>query len=378
MSGLLLPLLAAALCGVALAAELSGSQLLETEAFSGKDSDGLPAVYAVAAVLDGEPLALLPGVPAYADCATACRLNGSCTVFLFCGSQVRDRPPAAAAAAAEHRRRLAGTSTPTPALAAAAGWLRHAGQQHHAHPGVPAADGHQLHACAQRGGPRRGRGRRPAAGVGCAAEELRPARLAASRPHRLDRWVCLHRMVPACLSAINTRMMVACQRRNLCHSFAHITVAGFPVRSKAPPTMPGLVATQAQGVFGGDFSCPDSVVEGACAFRDVLAAAFRCSSLLIGTCQSVVVYVNGTSGCQGASLAVLKVVALWAHPDKDAALHAAARRPVDQPLPGVRPSRRRRSACNCTTALPSLAPARPPSRCQTTRTGPLLSTFLTK
>ena len=170
-------------------------------------------------------------------------------------------------------------------------------------------------------------------------------------------------------------MIVECQRRNLCRSFAHITVAGFPVRSKAPPTMPGLVATQAQGVFGGDFSCPDSVVEGACAFRDVLAAAFRCSSLLIGTCQSVVVYVNGTSGCQGALLAVLKVVALWAHPDKEAALHTAARRPVDQPLPGVRPSRRRHSACNCLTALPSLGPARPPSRCQTTRTGPQLCTF---
>lgn len=197
MNRLLLPLLAAALCGVALSAELSGSQLLETEAFSGKDSDGLPAVYAVAAVLDGQPLSLLPSVPAYADCATACRLNGSCTVFLFCGAQVRDRLPAAAAA--EHRRRLAGTSTPTPALAAAAGWLRHARQQHPARPGVPAADGHQLHAGAQRGGPRRGRGRRPVAGVGCGAEELRPARL---RHHCLHHWLCLHGKVPACLSTI--------------------------------------------------------------------------------------------------------------------------------------------------------------------------------
>lgn len=71
--------------------------------------------------------------------------------------------------------------------------------------------------------------------------------------------------------------------------------------------MPGLIVTQAQGVRGGDFSCPDSVVDGACAFRDVQAAAFRCSSILIGTCQSVVVYANGTDGCSPSLLAVLKV-----------------------------------------------------------------------
>lgn len=85
--------------------------------------------------------------------------------------------------------------------------------------------------------------------------------------------------------------------------------AGFPVRSEPPPAMPDLIATQAQSMDGGDFSCSGSVEEGACAFHDVLAAAFRCSSVLAGACQSVVVYVNGTSGCQGSLLAVLKVCA---------------------------------------------------------------------
>ncbi|KAI7845590.1 hypothetical protein COHA_000877 [Chlorella ohadii] len=85
-----------------------------------------------------------------------------------------------------------------------------------------------------------------------------------------------------------------------------LLVSGFPVRSKLPPPMPDLIATQAQGMSGGDFSCPDSVLEGACAFRDVLAANFRCSSLLTGTCSSVVLYANGTSGCEDRLLAVLK------------------------------------------------------------------------
>ena len=99
------------------------------------------------------------------------------------------------------------------------------------------------------------------------------------------------------------------------------------MRSKLPPPMPDLIATQAQGMSGGDFSCPDSVLEGACAFRDVLAANFRCSSLLTGTCSSVVLYANGTSGCEDRLLAVLKVrtgAGSW----KQCSLPAAARQPV--------------------------------------------------
>lgn len=84
--------------------------------------------------------------------------------------------------------------------------------------------------------------------------------------------------------------------------------AGFPVRNSPPPALPGLVASRAVGLEGGDFECPDlgSVVSGACAFRDILSASFTCSSLLVGQCASVAVYANGTEGCGGSTLAVLK------------------------------------------------------------------------
>lgn len=83
--------------------------------------------------------------------------------------------------------------------------------------------------------------------------------------------------------------------------------AGFPVRSSPPPALPGLLVTPALGLEGGDFACEGSVLPGACAFRDTLSAAFTCASLLVGKCLSVAVYANGTEGCGGAPLAVLKV-----------------------------------------------------------------------
>ncbi len=103
MRRLLFHLLAAAAVGTALAAEGRGSVLGSTEAFIGQDSEGQPAVYAVGLVLDGEPLASLAAVPAYADCATACRADAECTVFLHCGAQVRHGDPSHRC----RRRRLA-------------------------------------------------------------------------------------------------------------------------------------------------------------------------------------------------------------------------------------------------------------------------------
>lgn len=67
----------------------AASSLGSTEAFSGKDSDGQPAVFAVGVELAGAPLATLPALPAYADCAAACRLNATCSSFMYCGAQVR-------------------------------------------------------------------------------------------------------------------------------------------------------------------------------------------------------------------------------------------------------------------------------------------------
>lgn len=88
---LLTALLVAAFAGVALGESPAASSLGSTEAFKGKDSEGQPAVFAVGLVLGGEPLATLPALPAYADCATACRLNATCSSFLYCGAQVRHR-----------------------------------------------------------------------------------------------------------------------------------------------------------------------------------------------------------------------------------------------------------------------------------------------
>ena len=100
MKGLLLPLLAT-LWGAALAAEAQGPSLGMTEAFAGQDSDNQPAVFAVGVALAGDPLESQQAVPAFADCATACRLNGECATFMYCGELVsRQRvgalpPPAA-------------------------------------------------------------------------------------------------------------------------------------------------------------------------------------------------------------------------------------------------------------------------------------------
>lgn len=88
MKGIIFPLLVAV--GLALAAEGSGSVLGSTEAYSGQDSEGQPAVYAVSVLLDGALLASLAAVPGYAECATACRLSRECKAFMYCGAQVRD------------------------------------------------------------------------------------------------------------------------------------------------------------------------------------------------------------------------------------------------------------------------------------------------
>lgn len=78
-------------CPSSLAGPLTAaSSLGSTEAFSGKDSDGQPAVFAVGVELAGAPLATLPALPAYADCAAACRLNATCSSFMYCGAQVRN------------------------------------------------------------------------------------------------------------------------------------------------------------------------------------------------------------------------------------------------------------------------------------------------
>ncbi|KAI7845591.1 hypothetical protein COHA_000878 [Chlorella ohadii] len=87
MKGIIFPLLVAAAVGLALAAEGSGSVLGSTEAYSGQDSEGQPAVYAVSVLLDGALLASLAAVPGCAECATACRLSRECKAFMYCGAQ---------------------------------------------------------------------------------------------------------------------------------------------------------------------------------------------------------------------------------------------------------------------------------------------------
>lgn len=88
MKGLLVPLLAAALWGAALAAEAQGPSLGLQEAFKGQDSSNQTAIFAVSLALAGEPLQSQPAVPTFADCATTCRLNGECATFLYCGALV--------------------------------------------------------------------------------------------------------------------------------------------------------------------------------------------------------------------------------------------------------------------------------------------------
>lgn len=153
MRGIILPLAAAALLPGVLAAELRGSGLGLTEALAGQDSAGAQAVYSVGVLLDGDPLASLGAVPTYADCATACRLNGECTSFAFCGAEVRQSStlaPQSIAAAACAGRRLAHVSRLNPGPAIGAGWLPDAGQRNPWFSGVPAADSCGVQAGARR------------------------------------------------------------------------------------------------------------------------------------------------------------------------------------------------------------------------------------
>lgn len=121
MRSTLFTLAAAALLRGVLAAELRSSVLGLTEALAGQDSAGAPAIYSVGVLLGGEPLSSLGAVPTYADCASACRLNGECTAFAFCGAEVRQGsaclhralPPPARAAALHRVSRL----QPGPAIA---------------------------------------------------------------------------------------------------------------------------------------------------------------------------------------------------------------------------------------------------------------------
>lgn len=112
----------------ALAAQAQASGLGLTEAFAGKDSQGLPAVFALGLVLAGAPLDSRSAVPAYEDCATACRLDGACVTFMYCGEPVRlgHRVPARATAAAAGLAPLTRSQPVLPTLPA--GWLHAAGQ----------------------------------------------------------------------------------------------------------------------------------------------------------------------------------------------------------------------------------------------------------
>lgn len=58
--------------------------------------------------------------------------------------------------------------------------------------------------------------------------------------------------------------------------------AGFPLRS-VPLELPGYATRQAQGVYGSDFPCTGSALQGACAFGDPYSAAAICA--YITQCQ---------------------------------------------------------------------------------------------
>ena len=141
--------------------------------------------------------------------------------------------------------------------------------------------------------------------------------------------------------------------------------AGFPVRSSPPPALPGLLVTPALGLEGGDFACEGSVLPGACAFRDILSAAFTCASLLVDKCLSVAVYTNGTEGCGGAPLAVLKV---WASGGGVAPRRAEAKRARARGCGPVVPLR---AGCRAGAALaPTRSARRRQGRCGPPSVGP--------
>ena len=85
--------------------------------------------------------------------------------------------------------------------------------------------------------------------------------------------------------------------------------AGFPIRTRVLPALPGYVVRQAQGVVGGDFPCNQSIVPGICAFSAAINAGAACSNSLADQCNSVMVYENGTDGCS-SQVAVLKTANL--------------------------------------------------------------------
>ena len=58
-----------------------------------------------------------------------------------------------------------------------------------------------------------------------------------------------------------------------------------------PPPISGFTGVAAQGVAGGDFSCPKSLLPDKCAFSSVDIAASTC--IRMTTCGAVTVYVNG-------------------------------------------------------------------------------------
>ena len=66
--------------------------------------------------------------------------------------------------------------------------------------------------------------------------------------------------------------------------------AGFPVRL-LPYTLAGFDEAGGQGISGGDFDCPMSLLPGQCAFNSTFDAAVVCDGL--PNCRSLMILHNG-------------------------------------------------------------------------------------
>lgn len=73
-------------------------------------------------------------------------------------------------------------------------------------------------------------------------------------------------------------------------------------------SLSGFTPLAAQGILGGDYECPESLLPGACAIRGTLTAASTC--IRSPECRAVTVYQNGTDGCSGQAIALLKAQGL--------------------------------------------------------------------
>lgn len=84
-------------------------------------------------------------------------------------------------------------------------------------------------------------------------------------------------------------------------------VAGFPARMP-PLTVSGFATVAGQGIAGADMACSASLLPGACALRSIEEAQVVC--LAAPECRAITVFLNGTDGCSGKPLSLLKTEGL--------------------------------------------------------------------